>query len=143
MGGWLSGPRCSRNSNTESVGNAIAICTGTDSRSHGATRRSPTAASRRSIRRSVKLITIIVLAVMGGLAVFNDRYVEPYTTWEGQLVLVVVGLLFAAGLLWMRKLSQPQKLSRFLVVDRTARRRDMEAMLEDVRDGTSSRGQGR
>lgn len=101
------------------------------------------AASRRSIRRSVKLITIIVLAVMGGLAVFNDRYVEPYTTWEGQLVLVVVGLLFAAGLLWMRKLSQPQKLSRFLVVDRTARRRDMEAMLEDVRDGTSSRGQGR
>src|SRR6476661_848393 len=51
MGGWLSGPRCSRNSNTESVGNAIAICTGTDSRSHGATRRSPTAASRRSIGR--------------------------------------------------------------------------------------------
>ena len=101
------------------------------------------AASRRSIRRSVKLITIIVLAVMGGLAVFNDRYVEPYASWEGQLVLVVVGLLFAAGLLWMRKLSQPQKLSRFLVVDRSARRRDMEALLEDVRDAGPARGSGR
>lgn len=98
------------------------------------------AASRRSIRRSVKLITIIVLAVMGGLAIFNDRYVEPYTSVEGQLVLVVVGVLFAMGLLWMRKLSQPQKLSRFLVVDRSARRRDMEAMLEDVREGAESGG---
>lgn len=98
------------------------------------------AASRRSIRRSVKLITIIVLAVMGGLAIFNDRYVEPYTSWEGQLVLVVVAVLFALGLLWMRRLAQPQKLSRFLVVDRTARRRDMEAMLDDVREGADAGG---
>ena len=51
MGGWLSGPRWNRNSSTESVGNAIATCTGTDSRSQGSIRRRPTAASRRSIGR--------------------------------------------------------------------------------------------
>ena len=36
------------------------------------------AAGRRSIRRSVKIIVVIVLGVMGGLAIFNQRYVEPY-----------------------------------------------------------------
>lgn len=97
-------------------------------------------ASRRSIRRSVKIIVVLVLGVMGGLAVFNDRYVEPYTSVEGQLVLLLVAALFAAGLLWMRRLSQPQKLSRFLVVDRTSRARDMERLLQDVEDGAAQGG---
>lgn len=95
-------------------------------------------AGRRSIRRSVKIIVVIVLGVMGGLAIFNQVYVQPYREFQGQLVLVLVAALFAAGLLWMRRLSEPEKLSRFLVVDRTARARDMERMLEDVRDGAAT-----
>lgn len=93
------------------------------------------AAGRRSIRRSVKIIVVIVLGVMGGLAIFNQRYVEPYGALEGQLVLLVVAALFGAGLLWMRRLSQPQQISRFLVVDRTARARDLERLLGQVEDG--------
>lgn len=105
------------------------------------------AAGRRSIRRSVKIIVVIVLGVMGGLAIFNQRYVEPYGALEGQLVLLVVAALFGAGLLWMRRLSQPQQISRFLVVDRTARARDLERLLGQVEDGVrvgeASRAAGR
>ena len=47
----------------------------------------------------------------------------------------MVAALFAAGLTWMRRLSQPQQISRFLVVDRTARARDLERLLGQVEDG--------
>lgn len=100
-------------------------------------------AGRRSIRRSVRIIVVIVLSVMGGLAVFNPVYVQPYGSLGGQLVLLVVAVLFAAGLLWMRRLAEPQKLSRFLVVNRTARARDMERMLDDVREGAQTPGRER
>lgn len=100
-------------------------------------------AGRRSIRRSVKIIVIIVLSVMGGLALFNRVYVEPYGTLAGQGVLLVVAALFAGGLLWMRRLSEPQKLSRFLVVNREARARDMEQLLDDVREGAQTGRAGR
>lgn len=97
-------------------------------------------AGRRSIRRSVRIIVLIVLSVMGGLAVFNPVYVAPYGSLGGQMVLLVVAALFAGGLLWMRRLAEPQKLSRFLVVNRTARARDMERMLDDVREGADAPG---
>ena len=77
-------------------------------------------ASRRSIRRSVRIVLGIVLGVMGLLAVLNREYVEPYGGFAGQLVLVVVGGLFLAGLLWLRGLAAPERTSRFLVTDHTA-----------------------
>ncbi|HLT82992.1 MAG TPA: type II secretion system F family protein [Phototrophicaceae bacterium] len=80
-------------------------------------------ASRRSIRRSVRIVLLIVLGVMGMLAVFNGDYVAPYSSFSGQLVLGVVAILLAGGLLWLRRLATPEKLSRFLVVDRSARER--------------------
>ncbi|WP_345714113.1 type II secretion system F family protein, partial [Kineococcus glutinatus] len=73
------------------------------------------AAGRRSIRRSVRIVLVIVLGVMGGLAVFNRPYVAPYGTVSGQLVLVAVGGLLLAGLWWLRRLSQPPRTERFLV----------------------------
>lgn len=78
-------------------------------------------ASRRSIRRSVRIVLLIVIGVMGMLALFNETYVQPYATFGGQVVLAVVALLLAGGLLWLRRLATPQKLGRFLVVDRTGR----------------------
>ena len=72
-------------------------------------------ASRRSIRRSVKIVLIIVLGVMGLLAVLNRTYVKPYSTALGQLVLVVVVALLAAGLMWLRSLAADRTTERFLV----------------------------
>ena len=58
-------------------------------------------ASRRSIRRSVRIVLVIVLGVMGMLAVLNRDYVEPYQGLAGQLVLALVVALFLGGLLWL------------------------------------------
>ena len=72
-------------------------------------------ASRRSIRRSVRIVVVIVLGVMCMLAVFNRSYVEPYQGLVGQLVLVVVAAMFLGGLLWLRRLALPARVDRFLV----------------------------
>jgi len=72
-------------------------------------------ASRKAIRRSVRIVLTIVLGVMGLLSVFNQQYVEPYDTFGGQLALTVVALLFLGGLMWLRKLATPERTDRFLV----------------------------
>lgn len=72
-------------------------------------------ASRKSIRRSVRIVLFIVLGMMGGLAVLNKTYVKPYNSLGGQLILVIVAALFTVGLLWLRSLSAPSKTDRFLV----------------------------
>ena len=71
-------------------------------------------ASRRSIRRSVRIVLVVVLGVMGGLALLNRPYVAPYGTVTGQVVLVAVGALLLAGLWWLRRLSEPPRTERFL-----------------------------
>jgi Flp pilus assembly protein TadB len=74
-------------------------------------------ASRKSTRRSVRIVLIIVLSVMGLLAVFNRSYVKPYASVQGQLVLLVVVLLLGAGLVWLRNLAATRESERFLVPD--------------------------
>jgi Flp pilus assembly protein TadB len=74
-------------------------------------------ASRKSIRRSVRIVLVIVLGMMGGLSVFNRQYVAPFDSLLGQLMLVIIAALFALGLLWLRSLSAPSKTERFLVFD--------------------------
>src|SRR5919198_6466407 len=56
---------------------------------------------RRSTRRSVQIVVSVTLIVVAALVIFNRPYVEPYTTVEGQLVLVLVLLMFAAGFVWL------------------------------------------
>jgi Flp pilus assembly protein TadB len=71
-------------------------------------------ASRRSIRRSVQIVLLIVLGVMGALAVFNRDYVAPYSSFEGQVALVLVAALLVAGLAWLRRLAKVETHERFL-----------------------------
>ncbi len=69
----------------------------------------------------MRIVLLIVLGMMGGLTVFNRRYVAPYDSFGGQVMLVaVVAMLFLGGLLWLRKLASPTKVDRFLVVDAVA-----------------------
>jgi Flp pilus assembly protein TadB len=71
-------------------------------------------ASRKSVRRSVRIVLVIILGVMGLLTVLNRTYVQPYSTFTGELVLALVVLLLAAGLLWLRRLASPRRVERFL-----------------------------
>jgi Flp pilus assembly protein TadB len=71
--------------------------------------------SRRSTRRSVQIVVGVTLAVSGALVVFNHKYLTPYDTPAGQLVLVGVILLFALGVFWLRRLAGVEVPERFLV----------------------------
>lgn len=77
--------------------------------------RQRVAAERSSTRRSAQVVMIFSVAVMVLIAVLNRRYLEPYDTAIGQVVLAAVVGLFAAGFAWMKRLSGIQMPARFLV----------------------------
>lgn len=71
--------------------------------------------SRRSTRRSVQIVVAVTLLVSGALILFNQEYLAPYDSADGQIVLVGVILLFAAGVFWLRRLAGVEVPERFLV----------------------------
>jgi Flp pilus assembly protein TadB len=71
-------------------------------------------ASRASTRRSVQIVVGITLAVVLGLRIFNPAYVAPYSTPVGQVVLIVIMGIFAAGIMWLRSLAKDDAPERFL-----------------------------
>ncbi|MET1133903.1 MAG: type II secretion system F family protein [Aeromicrobium sp.] len=78
------------------------------------------AASRSSTRRSVQIVMGITVAFVLFLSIFNRSYVAPYSTPIGQIVLLVVIGLFAAGFVWMRRLSEFETPERFLLAKQEA-----------------------
>lgn len=82
--------------------------------------RERVAAGRQSTRRSVKIVVGVTLFFVLGLRWFNPSYVEPYGTAIGQVVLLLVILLFAAGFFWIRRLSAFDLPGRFLTGGRGA-----------------------
>ncbi len=71
-------------------------------------------AGRASTRRSVQIVMGITVAFVLGLTLFNREYVEPYSGAVGQVVLLVILGLFAAGFAWMRRLAAFEVPERFL-----------------------------
>jgi len=69
---------------------------------------------RASTRRSVQIVVGITVVFVLGLVLFNRDYVEPYSSPLGQVVLLIVLLFFAAGFMWMRRLSVFDLPERFL-----------------------------
>jgi len=82
--------------------------------------RQRVSASRAGTRRSAQIVVIFSIAIMLGLAIFNRSFVAPYSSVQGQLVLVVVVALFAIGMLWMRRLAGVRLPRRFLTVSAQA-----------------------
>jgi Flp pilus assembly protein TadB len=78
-------------------------------------------AGRASTRRSVQIVVGVTVLFVFGLSIFNRGYVEPYTSPAGQLMLVLILALFAAGFWWMKRLSAFELPERFLFTDATAR----------------------
>jgi Flp pilus assembly protein TadB len=71
-------------------------------------------AERRSTRRSAQIVVGVSVGLAVGLALFNKGYVQGYDSPVGQLVLVVVVGLYAAGFVWMRKLATFETAERLL-----------------------------
>lgn len=71
-------------------------------------------AGRRSTRRSVQIVMVVTVVFVLGLSLFNRKYVAPYSTPFGQMVLLVILSLFAAGFVWLRRLASFETPGRFL-----------------------------
>jgi Type II secretion system (T2SS), protein F len=71
-------------------------------------------ADRKTTRRSVQIVVGVSVGTALALAVFNHQYVEPYDSFLGQLVLIVVIALYAAAFLWLRRLARYDMPQRFL-----------------------------
>jgi hypothetical protein len=70
--------------------------------------------SRAKAATDARLIMMTTLAMAVGLVVFNRGYLRPYDSMTGQVVLAIVGGLFAVGFRWLHKLSQHQDVPRVL-----------------------------
>ena len=79
-----------------------------------ATMRLRVEAGRARTRTSVKVIVGVTSGLALFLAVINHGYLAPYSSPTGQLVLGVVGCLFAAGLAWLARMSRPTRPARLL-----------------------------
>jgi Flp pilus assembly protein TadB len=70
-------------------------------------------AERRSTRRSVQIVIGVSVGMALGLAILDHTFLAPYDGILGQLVLVIVVAIYAAGILWLRRLARfevPQRL---------------------------------
>ena len=85
-----------------------------------ATMRLRVEAGRARTRASVKVIVGITLGLALFLAVLNHGYLAPYSSGVGQLVLLVVGALFAGAFAWLAKMTRPAEPARFLTAQLSA-----------------------
>lgn len=70
--------------------------------------------SRASVRSGVRTVVVFSVAFAAVLALLARSYLAPYGSPVGQLVLVVVGALYAAGLTLMVTLARPPRPIRLL-----------------------------
>jgi Flp pilus assembly protein TadB len=70
-------------------------------------------ADRRSTRRSVQIVIGVSVGLALVLAVLDRAFLAPYNGLVGQIVLVVVVVVYGAGVVWLRRLARfeaPQRL---------------------------------
>ena len=70
-------------------------------------------AGRRSTRRSVQIVVGVSVGMAIALAVLDHTFLSPYDGVYGQFMLVIIGAIYAAGILWLRRLATfetPQRL---------------------------------
>lgn len=71
-------------------------------------------ASRARLRTAVRVIVGSLGVFAGGLVLFNPRYLEPYRTVTGQLVLLLVAAIFIGAYVLMQRMAQLRTPDRFL-----------------------------
>ena len=81
-----------------------------------ATMRLRVEAGRARLYTSTRMIVGVTLAFAVGLVLFNRRYLEPFDTAVGQLVLGAVVMLFGSGLWSLARLSRPEEPVRLIAV---------------------------
>ncbi|MFE5565058.1 type II secretion system F family protein [Amycolatopsis japonica] len=75
---------------------------------------------RARTRTSVRVIVATTLAFALGVVVFNRAYLDVYNTATGQIVLLLIGGLFAAGFTWLARIAPQGRSARVLALDAPA-----------------------
>lgn len=95
-------------------------------------------AGRASTRTSVRVIVITTMSFVVGLVLLNRRYLAPYDSAFGQIMLVIVGALFAAAFVWLARIATLREPERFLTELATIRPHDADADELLAQKGASS-----
>ncbi len=75
-------------------------------------------ASRASARTAIRTVAGFSLAFLSLLALLARSYLAPFSTAQGQVVLLLVGAFFAGGLWLMTKMAEPKTGGRLAAVTR-------------------------
>jgi tight adherence protein B len=70
-------------------------------------------AGRAQLHTASRIIVAVLVGAVVLLTILSRGYLEPYGTVVGQVVLGVVGALFAAGVLLLERMSQIELPDRF------------------------------
>jgi len=79
-----------------------------------ATMRLRVEAGRARTRTSVRVILGATGGLALGLALLNRGYLAPYDSAFGQVMLLVIGALFATSFVWLSRMTKPSAPERFL-----------------------------
>lgn len=71
-------------------------------------------ASRARLRTAVRVVVGTLGLFAGGLILFNPRYLEPYQSVTGQLVLLLVAAILTGGYVLMQRMARLHAPERFL-----------------------------
>jgi Flp pilus assembly protein TadB len=78
-------------------------------------------AARRRVEKSraraatdARLVIATTLVMAVGLVVFNREFLSPYDSVAGQVMLAVIGAMFAIGIRWLHRMSRQAEPARVL-----------------------------
>lgn len=73
--------------------------------------------ARERPRSAMRYTAIIIGGFVTLLVIFSRKYLEPYDSALGQVVLIFVGFYWTAGFWWMQRMGRVTPVERFLVPD--------------------------
>jgi len=88
-------------------------------------------AGRASTRTSVRVIVITTLSFAIGLMLLDRGYLAPYNSAFGQVMLLLVGCLFATAFAWLARIARLREPQRFLVELPTIRAHDADLDIDE------------
>ncbi|MEB8338048.1 type II secretion system F family protein [Streptomyces endophyticus] len=71
-------------------------------------------AGRARVRTTLRVVVITTISFAGGLVLLNPAFLSPYGTWGGQLVLLLIGAVFAGAFAWLRRMVRIEQPDRIL-----------------------------